>query len=218
MTAITRQKSYLSTYELDVFHYTIEDINTNEELEDVDKKLEELQQHLIRQREKIKRINTFDCDKVKELPKEIVNLIESFMYDDIDTVCKAYRIFTLFPYPLDKKPPKTFERHYKTIPISWYNGYFHNMIFKKYKKEKVLHIARNMLPYHINKSVKKYQLVDKLFTLFEDTIYNFDWNKGLAYQTNYNYNIRPFNDDNRVLDKQYKVYQIFMLLRKSNSH
>jgi hypothetical protein len=207
---IVRKKSNLSTYDLDVFHYTIEDINTNEELAYVDEKLEELQQHIIRQREKVKRINSFDCDKVKELPKEIVNLIESFMYDDIDTVCKAYRIFTLFPYPLNR-------RHIDfTIPHGWYNGYFHNIIFRRYKKEKVLRIARNMLPYRINKSIKKYQLVNMLYALLEDTIYNFNWSKGLAYQQKYNYNIRPFNDDNRVLDKPYKAYQIFMLLQKSN--
>jgi hypothetical protein len=208
---IVRKKSNLSTYDLDVFHYTIEDINTNEELADVDEKLEELQQHIIRQREKIKRINTFDCDKVKELPKEIVNLIESFMYDDIDTVCKAYRIFTLFPYPLNRR------RDDYTIPFSWYDGYFHNVMFRRYKKEKLLHIARNMLPYHINKSTTKKELVDMLYYLIEDTICNFNWGKGLTYQPKYNYNIRPFNDDNRVLDKEYKVYQIFMLLRKINS-
>jgi hypothetical protein len=186
---------------LDSIHYDIEKIGLMDEITLASEKLVELQEHLIRQANQIKRRECFDCDKVKELPSEIINFIKEFMEDDIEIIRRAYCVFTLFPYFTNPH-----------VCIGWYNGYFHNMMFKRYNKKKVHYIAQNMFPHWVKKSTSKSDMVDMLYSLIANIIKRFDWNKGFIYQTA----LYDYSTSDDKYNNEYKAYQQFMLLRKIN--
>lgn len=208
---VKRKSNYFQ--QIDSIHYDIENISLDDDLTFVNEKLVKLQEHLKKQADKIKRINRFDCDKVKELPKEIIDYIESFMYDDIDTICKAWCIRGFY---INKC---VFTYGYLDRP--WEVQYITH-IFKKYSRQKLwLFMTNHKIVMYEDwlrfKSQPKYFLIDLIYKAIR--IDDFDWNKGLTYQPKYNYNLTPIDDRRptgmRVLDIQYRTYQILKIVSKS---
>jgi len=162
----------------------------------------------------MKKIRSFDCEKVKELPSEVVKLIESFMYDDIDTIQKAYciRCFYLPVYNIKIK-------HIEGLNFK--QQYIYH-IFKKYDRKKLwsfIHNNRLLLyeDFPLKKSLTKYELVKYIYRAIQ--IDDLDWfGNGLLYQTKYNYVFKIFDENNfgsRVLDVQYRTYQILKIVSTS---
>ena len=58
----------------------------------------------------------------------------------------------------------------------------------------------------LKKSLSKYELVKYIYKTIK--IEDFDWKKGLIYQTNYTYNENP-------LEYQYRTYQILKIVSTS---
>lgn len=190
---------------IDDIHYEIENINLMDEITLVNGKLKELQEHLTKQANKIKRIEKFDCDKVKELPSEIINFIKEFMSDDIETIRKAECIFRFFMMGGIR-----FRFGFPYSRLEYQEQYIYH-IFKKYDRKKLWRfIMRHRLlssaDYPISKSTAKYELVKYIYKGIK--IEDFDWKKGLIYQTNYTFNENP-------LEYQYKIYQILKIASKS---
>jgi hypothetical protein len=199
---------------LDSIHYDIESTGNEETIQEIENKIKDLKHHLKNQRKRIKKIKSFDCDKVKELPSEIVKHIESFMYDDIDTIQKAWciRCFYLSAY----------DTHINGhIKLNLQQQYIYH-IFKKYDRKKLRKfIMKHRLllqdDYPINKTTPKYELVKYIHKALQ--IEDFNWyGKGLLYQTKYNYVFKIFDENtfgNRVLDIQYRTYQILKIVSTS---
>jgi hypothetical protein len=139
------------------------------------------------------------------------------MYDDIDTVCKAWCIRNFYA-PI-------FHINFKHIAGLGINEQYLYHIFKKYDRKKLWRfIMRHRLvksdDYPISKTTPKYELVRYVYKALE--IEGFDWNKGLLYQTDYNYVFHVFYENkfgkyvgNRIFDEQYRIYQILQIVAKS---
>jgi len=209
---------------LEVIHYDIEGVGNEEELCDIENKLKDLQYHIENQRKRIIKIKTFDCERVKELPSEVVRHIESFMYDDIDTIQKAWCIRNFYL-------PLRLRNFYLSVPdtnirMRYVDGlnreeHYIYYIFKKYNAKKLWsfihkHKIVSYEDFPLKKSLTKYELVKYIYKAIK--IDDFDWNKGLLYQTNYNYVFKVFDENNflgRVLDIQYRIYQILKIVSTS---
>jgi len=195
---------------LDNIHYDIENISLIDEITLVNEKLVELQEHLVKQQNKIKRRECFDCRKVEELPREIVKLIESFMSDDIDTICKAWCIRGLYINSC------VFQYAYLERP--WEVQYIHH-IFKKYKRKKLWDFMTNHKvvlddDWAKYKSQPKYFLIDIIYKAIR--IDDFDWNKSLSSQPKYHTKINRWtNAIERPLDIEYQTYQILKIVSTS---
>jgi hypothetical protein len=199
---------------LDNIHYEIESIGGEYALREVEDKIKDLQYHVENQLKRIIKIKSFDCEKVRELPSEIVKLIESFMYDDIDTIQKAYCIRGLYF--------KVYDLNIRNIQgLNIQERYIYH-IFKKYDRKKLWSFIHNhkLLLYEdfpLKKSLTKYELVKYIYRAIK--IDDFNWyGKGLLYQTKYNYVFKTFDENNfdgRVLDIQYRTYQILKVVSTS---
>jgi hypothetical protein len=116
----------------------------------------------------------FDCDKVKELPSDIIALIKEFMEDDIEQVRKAWCIVSFFPSTIFE-----FDRScislYFTSRIDKINcENFVEQYCKKIKKDKLYKIwDDDDLP----KKITKKQIMGLITHLLTDTIVQYKTNK-----------------------------------------
>jgi hypothetical protein len=136
------------------------------------------------------------------------------MYDDIDTIQKAYCIRGLYF--------KLYDLNIRNIQgLNIQERYIYH-IFKKYDRKKLWDFTHKhkLLLYEdfpLKKSSTKYELVKYIYRAIK--IDDFCWyGKGLLYQTKYNYVFKIFDENNflgRVLDIQYRIYQILKVVSTS---
>ena len=116
----------------------------------------------------------FDCDKVKELPSDIIALIKEFMEDDIEQVRKAWCVVSFFPSTIFEFDLSCIMLFFRSQQDKINCENFLGQYCKKIKKDKLYKIwDDDDLP----KKITKKQIISLIVNSLTDTMVQYKTNK-----------------------------------------